>query len=78
MPGTGATARQSVSRGIVGREQQQDLGLQRIGILELVDEEMREALLQLPPHARVIANEITRLDEKIEEIETADSVFSSS
>ena len=45
-----ARARQSRLGGIVGREQQQDLGLQRIGVLELVDEEVREAALQLRAH----------------------------
>ena len=69
MPGIGRTARQSVSRGVVGGEQQKDLGLEGIGVLELVDEKVREALLQLAAHAGVIANEIARLDEEIEEIE---------
>ena len=32
--------------GIVGSEQQEDLGLQRIGVLELVDEDAREAALK--------------------------------
>ncbi len=32
---------------IIGSEQQEDLGLERVGVLELVDEEMGEALLQL-------------------------------
>ena len=34
---------------IVGRQQQQDLGLDRIGVLELVDEDPRELRLQMPP-----------------------------
>ena len=32
--------------GVVGREQQQDLRLQRIGVLELVDEDALEARLE--------------------------------
>ena len=54
---------------IVRREQKQDLGLQGIGVLELIDEEMREAALQIPPDSIVIAHEITRFDEEVEEIE---------
>ena len=71
LSGDGRTLRQSVSLGIVGREEQQDFGLERIGVLELVDEEVREALLQLAPHAGVAANEIARLDQEVEEIEAA-------
>ena len=55
--------------GIIGSEKQQDLGLEWIGILELVDKVVREALLQLGPYALVVTNEITRLDQEIEEIE---------
>ena len=60
LPGAGATLRQSVSLGIVGRQQQQDLGLQRIGVLELVDEDPREARLEAAPHAGVVAHQIAR------------------
>src|ERR1700730_4320629 len=53
---------------VIRREQQQDLHLERVGILELVDEKMRIALLQLVPDRGVIADEIASLDEKIEKI----------
>ena len=55
---------------IIGGEQEEDLGLERVGILELVDEEVSEALLQLGANAAVVSNEIARLDQEIEEIET--------
>ena len=54
---------------IVGGEQQKDLGLERVGILELVDEEVGKALLQLGANAAVVSNEVARLDQEIEEIE---------
>jgi hypothetical protein len=56
---------------IVGGEQQEDLGLQWVGILELVDEEVGKSLLQLGANAAVVSNEVARLDEEIEEIEAA-------
>jgi hypothetical protein len=55
--------------GVVGGEQEENLGLERIGVLELVDEKVSEALLQLIADSDIIANEITCLDEKVEEIE---------
>ena len=57
--------------GIVGGEQQQDLGLQRIGVLELVDEDAREARLEAAPHAGVVAHQIARAEQQIEEVERA-------
>jgi hypothetical protein len=57
---------------IIRAEQQQDLDLQRVGILELVNEKMRVAPLQLVPDRGVIADEIASLDQKIEEIEPPD------
>ena len=56
---------------IIGGEQQEDLGLEWIGILELVDEEVGKALLQLGANAAVVSNEVARLDQEIEEIEAA-------
>ena len=58
-------------RGIARREQQQDLGLQRIGVLELVDEQVREAQLKRGAHLRVIAHEIARRHQQVEEVERA-------
>ena len=47
LPGAGRTSSARRARRIVGGEQQQDLGLNRIGVLELVDEDARELLLQV-------------------------------
>src|SRR5258708_17142408 len=55
--------------GIVGGEEQEDLRLHRIGGLELVDEEVGEARLQLLPHRALTSEEITGPHEEIEEIE---------
>ena len=60
---------------IVGGEQQEDLGLEWVGILELVDEEVGKALLQLGANAVVVSNEVARLDQEIEEIEAAGASF---
>ena len=40
---------------VVGREQQEDLRLERIGVLELVDEDPLEARLKSAAHLRVVA-----------------------
>ena len=53
---------------VVRRQQQQNLGLQRVGVLELVDEEVGEATLELAPHAVVVADEITREDQQVEKV----------
>ena len=51
LPGSGRASMPVGFGGIVGREQQQDLRLQRIGVLEFVDEDVREAMLQFGAHA---------------------------
>src|SRR5690606_10602672 len=56
---------------VVGREQQQELALERVGVLELVDEEMREASLELGARFGVVTDEIAREGEQIEEVEHA-------
>jgi hypothetical protein len=56
---------------IVGGEQEEDLGLKRIGVLKLVDKKMREAVLQLRSHASIIANKVACFDKQIEKIQTA-------
>ena len=70
-PGTGVTRRQSSCSGSADGEQQQDLGLQRIGVLELVDEDVREARLEAAAHAGVAAHQVARLEQQIEEVERA-------
>ncbi len=56
---------------IVGGEQQQDLGLQRIGVLELVDEDALEAALEALAHAPVVAHQVACDEQQIEKIERA-------
>ena len=56
---------------IVGGEEQEDLGLQRIGVLELVDEDALEAALEALAHAPVVAHQVARDEQQIEKIERA-------
>ena len=56
---------------VVGGKQQQDLGLQRIRVLEFVDEDALEARLKPEPHAGAVAHQIAREEEEIEEVERA-------
>ena len=56
---------------VVRREEQEHLRLERVGVLELVDEEVREALLEPDAHALVGAEQIAREHEEIEEVELA-------
>ena len=56
---------------IAGGEQEQQLGLERIGVLELVDEEMAPARLQAAAHARVVAHQVACPQQQIDEVETA-------
>ena len=63
------------NRWIGGRQQHEDLGLQRIGVLKLVDKDALEALLKARSHDRVVSDQISRLHEQIEEIERAGSAL---
>ena len=56
---------------IAGGQQQQDLGLQRIRILELVDEDSFETLLEAGAHLRVIVDEIACFEQEVEKVEGA-------
>src|SRR5688572_31689448 len=56
---------------IAGRQEQQQLGLQRIRVLELVHEDPLEALLEVLPDLTVVPDEIARLQQQIEEVERA-------
>ena len=54
---------------VVGRgEEQQQLRLQRVGVLELVHEQVAEAPLEVAPYLGVVAHEVARLDEQVEEV----------
>jgi hypothetical protein len=46
--------------GVVGSQQQQDFGLQRIRILEFVDKKVAEAFLEICPYNLLIPDEIAR------------------
>ena len=63
------------NRWIGGRQQHDDLGLQRIGVLKLVDKDALEALLKARSHDRVVSDQSSRLHEQIEEIERAGSAL---
>ncbi len=62
--------------GVGRRKQQQQLGLERIGILELVDEDPLEALLEMPPHLRIVPDQVARAEQQVEEVERAARVLS--
>ena len=47
----------------------EDFGLQRIGVLELIDEDMREALSQRAPDIVMVAQQIARGEDQIVEVE---------
>ncbi|MFN7977839.1 MAG: hypothetical protein U0P30_06855 [Vicinamibacterales bacterium] len=55
----------------IGRQAHQQLGLQWIGILELVDQQVAEALLEIAAHVGVVAHEIACPDQQVEEVEGA-------
>ena len=57
--------------GSADAEQQQDLRLQRIGVLELVDEDVREARVKPAADAGVAAHQVARLEQQVEEVERA-------
>ena len=69
MPGTGSTCCQRVSPGSSRRQEQEDFRLQRIGVLELVHEEATEAGLKVIADARVVANQVARVEQQIEKVE---------
>jgi len=54
---------------IRGREQQEDLGLERIGILEFVDEDVRESRLETAADAGVAGDQVAGFQQQIEEVE---------
>ena len=56
---------------IVGGKQQQNLRLQRVGILELVDEDPLEAFLEARTYLTVAAHEIPCEEQQIEKVERA-------
>ena len=57
--------------GVVGGQQQQDFGLERVGILEFVDEKVAEALLEVFPYRLLILNQISRANQQVHEVQLA-------
>src|SRR5262245_26750373 len=51
---------------IIAGEQQEDLRLERVGILELVDEDVAEAALELRAHVLASADEIAAAEQEVE------------
>ena len=50
---------------VLGGEQQHDLGLQRVGVLELVDQDVRVALAEEPSRPGTVHEQVARLDQQI-------------
>ena len=71
MPRTGLASRESRSDGVVGREQQEQLGLQRVRVLELVDEQSGEPALEVFTNVGAVADQIARTQQQVEEVERA-------
>ncbi len=57
--------------GLGSGEHPQQVGLKRIGVLELVDENEAEAGLKLAAHRRHIADQVARADQQVEKVERA-------
>ena len=74
-PGRGVTDSQSRFVWVIRCEQQEQLRLQRIGVLELVHEDPPESRLEMAANAGVVPNEIARPQQQIEEIQCALSCF---
>ena len=53
LPGSRTTSRQSRGHGLALAEEEDDLRLQRVGVLELVDQQVAEARLQRRPRVEV-------------------------
>ena len=57
--------------GAVAGEEARDLDLQRVGVLELVDDQVAEAAAVPLAHARVVAQRVARHQQEVEEVEDA-------
>ena len=56
-------------RGVVRGQQQEDLGLYRNGVLELVDENSREPLLEILAHCPIAAKHVACVRQQVDEIQ---------
>jgi hypothetical protein len=59
----------AADRRVRRRQQEHDLRLQRVGVLELVDEDVREAALEIGAHLATVAHEIARSQQEVDEVE---------
>ena len=59
----------------VRRQKEKDFRLQRIGVLELIDQDVGEAPLELGPDVIVVAHQIAGPDQKVHEIQPAQSLL---
>ena len=57
--------------GAVPGEEARDLDLERVGVLELVDDQVAEAAAVPLAHARVVAQRVARHQQEVEEVEDA-------
>ena len=75
----GRTGRSNGSRPgrsrLVGGQPHQQLGLQRIGVLELVDQQVAEAALEVVADVRVVAHQVAGPDQKVEEVHGAGALL---
>ena len=55
----------------IAREEPRDLDLQRVGVLELVDDEVLEAAAEPLADGGVVAQRVARLDQQVQEVENA-------
>ncbi len=62
-------------RGIVAGDEQQDLRLQRVGVLELVHQHVGEALPQLGADLRIADQQIPGAQQEIEEVQAAGALL---
>ena len=56
---------------VVCHEKQQDLGLQRVGVLKLVHKHARESCLERRAGVAMVSNEIPRFEQQVHEIQSA-------
>ena len=75
LPRNGTGLEVAVAGRIIRRDEQQDLGLKRIGILELVHEQVRKSLLQVATHGRLVAHHVAHADEHVEVVERPRSLL---
>ena len=57
--------------GVVGCQQQQDFRLQRVGVLELVDEDAGETPLKIGAHVGVVPHQVAGRQQQVDEVEPA-------